>query len=220
MTDRHLHLGDSADALYVVNHYQRIVRWNPGAERLLGYPARDVLNRPCHEVIAGCGRHGKAICCANCTVRQTVERGDLPVGTDVHVRTGNGHRVWVHLSVIVIPEEPGPLKLHLLTDVTDGTYAAEVMAEVASLCHSHRVLPREEQVEDGTALASRACLAGFTFREREVLRLLGKGLSNRAIGCSLGVSVHTVRNHVQHILAKSRAHNRAEVVSLALRGRL
>ena len=221
MADRLLDLGDSADALYVVDHYQRIARWNAGAERLLGYPGQEVLNRPCHEVIAGCGRDGKPICRADCSARKTAERGELPAATEMHVRTGDGRRVWLHLSIIVVPQEPGPLKLHLLQDVSDRKYAAEVMAEVASLCRAHRVLARGDDTEVCRGDSrSPACLAAFTYREREVVRLLAKGLSNGAIALSLGVSVHTVRNHVHHVLTKSRAHNRAEVVSLALRGGL
>ena len=53
-----------------------------------------------------------------------------------------------------------------------------------------------------------------------MLRLVAEGLSNRAIALQLQVSACTVRNHVQHILTKSGAHNRAEAVSLALRTRL
>jgi len=215
-------LGDTADALFVVDHQQRIVRWNLGAERLLGYPAEEVLNRACHDVIAGSGRNGQVVCGPTCPVRRCVSRGALPQSMEVHARTKEGRRVWLHLSVIVIPHEPGPVRVHLLLDVSDRRHAAEVVAQVASLCQPSEVLPHEECGRSGQRTfvsATGAAGAAFTAREREVLRLMADGLSNRAIAARLVVSANTVRNHVQHILTKSGAHSRSEAVSFALRGR-
>jgi two-component system nitrate/nitrite response regulator NarL len=56
-------------------------------------------------------------------------------------------------------------------------------------------------------------LAGppITPREGEVLRLLGRGYSNKAIARELTVSAATVKNHVHSILAKFGACRRSEV---------
>ncbi len=216
-------LGDTADGFYVVDHEQRIVRWNGGAERLLGHTADEVLNRTCHDVISGFGRNGQAVCGPACPVLRCVERGELPHSMEVHARTKEGRRVWLHISVIVIPHEPGPLKAHVLLDVSDRRRAAEVVAQVASLCQPGEVLPFDECGRSGQRAAggaSGAVEAAFTAREREVLRLVADGLSNKTIAARLVVSVHTVRNHVQHILTKAGARSRSEAVSFALRGRL
>lgn len=45
-------------------------------------------------------------------------------------------------------------------------------------------------------------LAGLTPREREVLGLIGQGMSNKAIGQRLGIAEKTVKNHVSNLLAK------------------
>jgi DNA-binding NarL/FixJ family response regulator len=42
----------------------------------------------------------------------------------------------------------------------------------------------------------------LTNRELQVLRHIALGLSNREIGSSLGISVETVKEHVQNILRK------------------
>ncbi|HEY7022590.1 MAG TPA: LuxR C-terminal-related transcriptional regulator [Ktedonobacterales bacterium] len=52
-------------------------------------------------------------------------------------------------------------------------------------------------------------------REREVLRLLAAGASNQDIADALVVSIHTVKTHVAHILAKLHAANRTEAVARA-----
>ncbi len=52
-------------------------------------------------------------------------------------------------------------------------------------------------------------------RERDVLRLLGDGLSNREIGDRLALAEGTVKNYVSTILAKLHAANRTHAARLA-----
>ncbi|MFJ5234412.1 response regulator [Kitasatospora sp. NPDC088391] len=58
-------------------------------------------------------------------------------------------------------------------------------------------------------------LTGVTPREREVLRLVARGLPNPVIAERLGLSVATVKTHVRRLLAKLRAHDRAQLVVVA-----
>ena len=61
----------------------------------------------------------------------------------------------------------------------------------------------------------------LTAREREVLELMVEGVvSNRKLAKRLGLSENTVKFHVRNILDKLRLHNRAEVVSYALRNKM
>ena len=57
----------------------------------------------------------------------------------------------------------------------------------------------------------------LTRRELEVLRLLADGHTNRAIADALVISGGTVKFHVNSILRKLHAANRAEAVSRYLR---
>lgn len=60
-------------------------------------------------------------------------------------------------------------------------------------------------------------LAGLTEREREILRLVAIGLTNREICDRLWVSMPTVKTHVSHLLAKTGSRDRVQLVLLALR---
>ena len=61
----------------------------------------------------------------------------------------------------------------------------------------------------------------LTEREREVLELLVQGItSNRKLARQLGVSENTVKFHVRNILDKLHLHNRAQVVSYAIRNKI
>lgn len=57
----------------------------------------------------------------------------------------------------------------------------------------------------------------LTPRELEVLQLLADGLTNKAIGGSLGISDHTVKFHVNAILGKLGAQSRTDAVVRATR---
>jgi DNA-binding NarL/FixJ family response regulator len=57
----------------------------------------------------------------------------------------------------------------------------------------------------------------LTTREGEVLELIAEGLTNGDIATRLLISVNTVRNHVQNILAKLDAHSKLEALSIANR---
>lgn len=60
-------------------------------------------------------------------------------------------------------------------------------------------------------------IATLTGREREVLALLGEGLTNRLIARHLGVSEKTVKTHVSHVLAKLDLADRTQAALLAAR---
>jgi PAS domain S-box-containing protein len=59
----------------------------------------------------------------------------------------------------------------------------------------------------------------LTQREREVVALLARGLTNRQIAAALVISVSTVRVHVDHIFAKLGLHSRSQVAVWAARHR-
>ena len=60
-------------------------------------------------------------------------------------------------------------------------------------------------------------LEPLTPREREVLELLGEGLSNRQIAERLGISEHTAKFHVASVAGKLGASSRTEAVSRGVR---
>jgi len=59
-----------------------------------------------------------------------------------------------------------------------------------------------------------ALVASLTAREREVLALLAEGLCNRAIAERLVIAEPTAKCHVEHLLHKLGAPNRAAAVAV------
>jgi len=58
----------------------------------------------------------------------------------------------------------------------------------------------------------------LTPREAEILTRVGQGMSNKAVARALGISVHTVKFHLEALFAKLDATSRAEAVAKGLRG--
>ncbi|WP_431908660.1 response regulator [Nonomuraea jabiensis] len=63
-------------------------------------------------------------------------------------------------------------------------------------------------------------LKDITQREREVLTLVGKGMSNAEIAAHLHLTVGTVKTHIGRLLAKLHARDRAQLVIAAYEGGL
>ena len=64
---------------------------------------------------------------------------------------------------------------------------------------------------------ARANIEQLTPREMEVLKALGKGLSNKEIAQSLHMSVDTERTHMMNILSKLGVHSRLQALLFAAR---
>ena len=57
----------------------------------------------------------------------------------------------------------------------------------------------------------------LTDREKQVLKLVAEGRSNKEVAGLLGISVKTAMSHREHVMEKLRAHNRTDLIRFALR---
>ncbi|WP_329127004.1 response regulator transcription factor [Streptomyces sp. NBC_01465] len=81
-------------------------------------------------------------------------------------------------------------------------------ATTARLMNSLRTEPAPEGAQPPE-------LAGLTARERDILELIGGGLTNRQIGEQLFLSEKTVKNNISRLLAKLGVHRRVQAAVLA-----
>lgn len=59
------------------------------------------------------------------------------------------------------------------------------------------------------------CTSRLSSRELEVLVLIGGGLANKQVATHLGISMSTVKRHIEHLMDKSGRHTRAALAALA-----
>ena len=98
--------------------------------------------------------------------------------------------------------------------VSSGLCAVPVDAVAALLDTEAPPVEREAEDEEGFAAEP------LTPRERDVLDLASRGLSNRAIGGALGISEHTVKFHLAGIFGKLGVSTRTAAVRRGLRRRI
>jgi DNA-binding NarL/FixJ family response regulator len=93
-----------------------------------------------------------------------------------------------------------------------NTSLKEVAEAIRAVHGGKKYFPREIAAR----LAERMMRSNLTTREVEILRLLAKGPTNKQIARALGISDHTVRNHVNNILEKLDVSDRTEAATTAI----
>ncbi|AXK37781.1 LuxR family transcriptional regulator [Streptomyces armeniacus] len=76
--------------------------------------------------------------------------------------------------------------------------------------------PTESAGDRVSTLSKRSALQVLTAREREVLRVLAAGESNRVLSRRLGIAERTVKAHLTNITRKLGLRSRVEAVLLSM----
>ncbi len=95
-------------------------------------------------------------------------------------------------------------------EVADAVRAAAAGEALISPALLARLLPKLNRTH-------REVGADLTEREREILRFVARGSSNKVIAAELYLSVNTIRNYIQSVLKKLDAHSKLEAVATAVR---
>jgi len=198
-------LTNTADGVCAIGVDGRIVLWNRSAERMLGYPAREVVGRNCCDIFVGRDPAGNRLCYQGCHVQTLVKRGEPVEHFQMATRTKAGKPIWLDISILAVPGARRELTttVHLFRDVT--------------VAHELETLVRERLAQTRPAPDDAQPPSDLTRRELEILRLIVGGANTRAMAEKLHVSSATVRNHVQHILEKLGVHSRLEAAAYATR---
>jgi len=77
-----------------------------------------------------------------------------------------------------------------------------------------KVFIDEHLFRTGQVLTGRGRLPSLTTRQREVIRLVGQGLTDKAVGEKLGVSFRTVKTHLRSIREQLCVTRRADLIKL------
>lgn len=90
--------------------------------------------------------------------------------------------------------------------------AEEILKAIQSVYAGKQAFPRRIAEK----LSHSQMSAGLSEREREVLELVARGLTNKEVATTLGLSQFTVRNHLNHITEKLDVSDRTEAIIVAL----
>lgn len=107
----------------------------------------------------------------------------------------------------------------------DATFD-DLVSTIRSVADGANVLPPEMTSSLFSQIAKEAIVRGkaaalesvrMTAREREVIDLIGEGLSNKEIAARLTIATHTVKSHVRNVMEKLALHTRLQIAAFAHR---
>jgi DNA-binding NarL/FixJ family response regulator len=102
-----------------------------------------------------------------------------------------------------------------------GMLGSELPAAIRSAARGGLVLdPKVAMEEYGGGQAREAVDDPYellTDREKQVLRLVAQGQSNKEIAQTLGTSVKTAMSHREHVMEKLNLHNRTDLIKFAIK---
>jgi DNA-binding NarL/FixJ family response regulator len=120
------------------------------------------------------------------------------------------------LAVIMLADATGSparraLEFGCSVLITKGRSISDLVATIRSAGRGDLVFPLEI-VAERLSWHGTVAKESLTSRELEILRLLADGSGTRQIAGSLTLSCHTVRNHINNVMAKLGVHSRLEAV--------
>jgi len=138
------------------------------------------------------------------------------------LRAAGFHELLVH--GVSRPQRPSEIEsffvfAHQSTPLTQQhcSHLELLMPHIHATWQRVQVVEREvNSAPSSPAPVSGSRQSGITERERQILSWLREGMSNQQVGEVLGISALTVKNHVQKILRKLNAANRAQAVARAM----
>lgn len=184
-------VSNTGEPAYSVNDSGLISEWNDAAADAFGYSRREAVGEDCWKILRGRDVFGNQYCGPRCPHRQ-MAADRMPIRR-CRMRFHCADDVYGEFTVS-----------NLVLHQPNGRF------EMLHLCRPEDVpIPQDRKVGGGPASAM------LTQREKEVLAELAEGHTTRQIAAVLKISTATVRNHIDHILAKLNCHSRLQAVAEA-----
>jgi len=99
------------------------------------------------------------------------------------------------------------------------TLPETLVRSLRQIASGERIVPQssiDQVVPAGHGVNSDNALAVLTDRERQIMRLVSEGLSNKQIGRRLNITDGTIKVHLHHIFQKLEISNRTALAALAI----
>jgi len=208
-------LESTADAAFAVDEQGLVQSWNRAAEKLFGYPASAVINKPCASIFQGRDAFGTPVCSEHCSILECAAKHRETPNYDMEVNSHSGRSLWINVSILVFHDDrtSRTLVVHLARDISHRKRKEDLARKLVQLAKD--ITSVSENGGGGTAPVS-----PLTEQERKVLRLLAAGKSTTKVAQDLKIAPRTLRNHIHHVNQKLHTRNRLEAVMQACRRKL
>ena len=211
-------MSDARDGVFAVDMDQRVVFWNRGAERILGYRAEEILGRQsCCQVLKGVSEQETLLCTSDCAAILLARRRRIPPSRTLLTSSKDGKPKWISITHVLLPGSSPKLDIliHIFHDATQELEAKRLVQQLNSLLGSPPPqFPAGPIVLD---VETSNTVGDLSAREVQLIQLLAQGLGTKAIAELLVIRPVTVRNHIRRIFTKLGVHSRLEAVTVVSR---
>lgn len=111
------------DGLYFTDKNRRIIFWNPAAERITGFTAKEVLGKHCCDnILVHIDAQGNNLCGGRCPLAKTIDDG-LHREMELYLHHKLGHRIPVSVRVTPLLDSDGQTTggVELFADISNRT---------------------------------------------------------------------------------------------------
>lgn len=207
----------SSDAAVATDSDNHILILNQAARELLGFDSRKAQGKNLHELLQARDIYGNLLSGRQFAFYDMVSRSEPVRSFDLEVRTASGDPLRVAVGVIVVLESDGPdyqLVYHL-RPIYRRRKADEAIERLLAQRGTADEDPLALRRNQGSSPAT-----DLTTRQIEILRFMARGATAKQMASTMGISVNTVRTHIQRIFKRLRVHSQLEAVAAAFRDRL
>jgi two-component system nitrate/nitrite response regulator NarL len=135
----------------------------------------------------------------------------------------NSENLSTRLVFLTASDEDSDLVMSAAADgysVIPKDVAPEVLVQsLRQIAEGQRLLPllsSEQAISRGQSAIAGNALTTLTDRERQIMRLVSEGLSNKEIGRRLNIADGTIKVHLHNIFQKLEISNRTVLAALAI----
>lgn len=204
-------IANSSAAAFAIDRNDRIIYWNNGASKLLGWSPNEMIGKFCYEALEGRDPFGNVYCTKQCPIVVGTSAGEETEPYMIRVMAKGKGPQTIRVRAIALPN-PGPnfnCLMHLV-DHGDSNEVETLVKQLRSAASGRGAAP-------APAPDPAISVSPLTAREKEIIHLLSNGFAALNIAAKLNLSHATVRNHIQNILRKLEVHSQVEAISVAFR---
>ncbi len=145
-------LNNLSEGIYFVDLQRNISFWNKASEKITGFPAEEVLGRPCSDnFLRHIDEAGNELCKSMCPLAKTLLDGQYREA-EVYLFHKEGHRVPVHIRISPLPDEHGTI-IGAVEVFSDNSRQLDLMdrmkdLEEMSMLDPLTMLPNRRYIED------------------------------------------------------------------------
>ena len=200
---------------FAVDEKNRVVALNDQAQESFGFRPKAVLGRNSGDAFETRDAFGNRACPRHCAFHSMAQKRERIEGCTLQIKNAKGEFVMVYASADVVRTE-GMSSYEIVFFLRPERRRQTIDAMLERPPHRRLFDEMRAQMENGLREANLQ-LSG---RQRQVLVLLAAGRTSAEITKALGVSLNTVRHHMQNILGKLDCHSQAQAVAVAIRQKL